>query len=285
MALRDRPGAAVPCAAMTTFPHLDELADELRHSGNGAVVLTGAGVSVASGVPSFRGGDGLWARYDPAVYASIDGLRADPARVWCFFRELRSILDAAQPNPAHIALAGLERQGAVAQVVTQNIDGLHQRAGSRRVVELHGSDRCLHCLECGRRHPRSGVEEPTEATVPRCPDCRGVLKPDVVLFGEDLPVAAFRHAEHAMRHADLLLVVGTSAEVYPAARLPGLARSNGARIWEINPTVELSHADGRVRGRAEDVLPELARRLRPAGAWRQARQLLGGLGARGWFAD
>jgi NAD-dependent deacetylase len=270
---------------MTATDDLDRLAHELRHSPSGAVVLTGAGISVASGVPSFRGQGGLWTRYDPQQYASLGALQRDPERVWGFLKELRRILDAATPNAAHTSLAALERTGVVTHVVTQNVDGLHQRAGSHRVIELHGSDRTLSCLACGATYPREEVAHLAADPVPRCPRCGGVLKPDVVLFGEDLPEAAFRRAEHAMRHCGVLLVVGTSAEVFPAARLPDVARGNGARIWEVNPVPEIADVDGRIAGRAEQVLPQLVRRLHPRRSWRQLARLARGLDARSWFTD
>lgn len=264
---------------------LDALAHDLRHATSGTAVLTGAGVSIASGVPSFRGQGGLWTRYDPAEYASIQALRADPEKVWHFLRELRSTLDAASPNAAHLAIAALEQFGVVNHVITQNVDGLHQRAGSHRVIELHGSHRAVTCIDCGHRYPRHDVEHLADDPVPRCPACHGVLKPDLVLFGESLPEAAFRRAEHAVRHSDVLLVVGTSAEVYPAARLPDLARSNGTRVWEVNPVTELEHTDGTIRGRAEEVLPALVDRLRPRAGWRSVAGLLRGLRADRWFTD
>lgn len=266
-------------------PDLVRLARELRGSARGAVVFTGAGVSIASGVPSFRGQGGLWTRYDPAEYASIAALRADPEKVWGFLRELRTTLDAAVPNAAHRAVAALEASGVVTAVVTQNVDGLHQRAGNERVIELHGSDRTLTCLDGGHTFERADVEHLADDPVPRCPRCGCVLKPDVVLFGEQLPQAPFRRAEHALRHCDVLLVVGTSAEVYPAARLPGSARRGGASVWEINPVAELDDVDGTIRGGAEDVLPALVEALRPARSWRTIPRLLRGLRAERWFRD
>lgn len=270
---------------MSASADLDRLAQAVRHSTSGTVVFTGAGVSVASGVPSFRGRGGLWSRYDPDEYASIRALRADPEKVWGFLRELRGTLDAAAPNAAHHAIAQLEATGVVTHVVTQNVDGLHQRAGSSSVIELHGSDRTVSCLDCGRRFPREDVEHLADDPIPRCPSCDGVLKPDVVLFGEELPQGPFRRAEHAIRHCGVLLVVGTSAEVYPAARLPDLARRHGASVWEVNPVVELADADGSVRGPAEEVLPALAAALRPTRMWRTLPRLLRGLRADRWFRD
>ncbi len=270
---------------MTPSHDLDALAHDIRHSAGGTVVMTGAGISIASGIPSFRGRGGLWTRYDPAEYASIQALRADPERVWRFLRELRATLDAAVPNPAHTAIAALERAGMVTHVITQNVDGLHQRAGSTRVIELHGSHRTVSCLDCGRGFPRHDLEHVADDPVPSCPVCHGLLKPDVVLFGEQLPESAVRRAEHAMRHCGVLVVAGTSVEVYPAARLPQVARSNGARIWEVNPVAELDEVDGSIRGRAEEVLPALVDRLRPRSSWRNVAAVLRGLRADRWFTD
>lgn len=264
---------------------IERLARELRQSARGTVVFTGAGLSIASGVPSFRGAGGLWTRYDPAEYASIQALRRDPAKVWGFLRELNDTLAAAAPNDGHRAIAELETVGHVTHVITQNIDGLHQRAGSHRVIELHGSDRTLTCLDGGHAFARSDVEHLAGEPVPRCPRCDSVLKPDVVLFGEELPPAPFRRAEHALRHCDVLLVVGTSAEVYPAARLPGMARRAGASVWEINPVAELVEVDGTIRDRAEVVLPALVAALRPRRSWRSLTGLLPGLRADRWFRD
>lgn len=270
---------------MSDDPDLDRLAQQLRRSASGTVVFTGAGVSIASGVPSFRGQGGLWTRFDPTEYASIAALRRDPEKVWGFLRELRRTLDEASPNPAHRAIALLETTGLVTSVITQNIDGLHQRAGNDRVIELHGSDRTLSCLDGGHTFARPDVEHLADEPVPSCPRCGSVLKPDVVLFGEQLPQEPFRRAEYALRHCDVLLVVGTSAEVYPAARLPGMARRNGATVWEINPVAELDDVDGTIRGPAEEVLPALAAALRGERSWRILPRMLRGLRADRWFRD
>lgn len=281
--MRPGPGAYPP--RVPDDPDLARLAQQLRQSASGTVVFTGAGVSIASGVPSFRGQGGLWTRYDPAEYASIAALRRDPERVWGFLRELRRTLDEAAPNPAHEAIARLEASGIVTHVITQNIDGLHQRAGNTRVIELHGSDRTISCLDGGHTFERADVEHLADRPVPSCPRCAGVLKPDVVLFGEQLPQEPFRRAEHALRHCGVLLVVGTSAEVYPAARLPAMARRNGAQVWDINPVAELDDVDGSIRGAAEDVLPALAAAVRPARSWRTVPRMLRGLRADRWFQD
>ncbi len=190
------------------------------------VVLTGAGVSTESGIPDFRSDTGIWADVDPFEVASITAFRRDPARVWGFYRERIGVLRDAEPNAAHLALAELERRGLLAGVITQNIDTLHERAGSREVVEVHGSIRSAQCLRCLWAEPAEAILEQLEtAPVPSCPHCGDVLKPGVVLFGELLPGAAMERATQLARAARLLLVVGSSLEVWPVAGLPLEARA------------------------------------------------------------
>lgn len=216
--------------------------DELREA-DLAIVLTGAGVSVESGIPDFRSPGGIWERYPPEVYGTIDAFREDPERFWTFYRELAQLCGGAAPNPGHRALAALEASGHLDHVITQNVDGLHQAAGSRSVIELHGGPDALVCLACGaRRRERIAAL----ASAPVCA-CGAILKPDVVLFGEMLPVAALETAQELARRCDVCLVVGTSAVVYPAATIPELAFEHGATLCEVNlePT-SLTHT-GRVR--------------------------------------
>jgi NAD-dependent deacetylase len=190
------------------------------------VVLTGAGVSTESGIPDFRSPTGIWATVDPFEVASIQAFRRDPARVWGFYRERIDLLRYAEPNAAHYALAELERRGLVQAVVTQNIDTLHSRAGSRDVVEVHGSIRSTQCLGCLWTQPADAVlAELQVSDVPACPRCGEVLKPGVVMFGELLPAAAIERATQLARGARLLLVVGSSLEVWPVAGLPLEARA------------------------------------------------------------
>src|SRR6266511_4417810 len=185
------------------------------------VVLTGAGISTESGIPDFRSPTGLWAEIDPLEYASIEAFRADPEKVWRFYGPRISLLVDAEPNPAHLALAELERRGLVAAVVTQNIDLLHERAGSREVVEVHGSIRTSTCPGCGERYPLERVVELLDGVdAPACPACGAILKPDVVFFGELLPGASIDRAFELAREARLLLVVGSALEVHPVAGLP-----------------------------------------------------------------
>jgi NAD-dependent deacetylase len=189
-------------------------------------VLTGAGVQTESGIPDFRSPDGIWAEVDPLEVASIQAFRRDPERVWTFYRtRIHSLLDA-EPNAGHHALAELERRGLLRAVVTQNIDTLHSRAGSRDVVEVHGSIRSAACLQCLWTEGIEGVlEQLEERTAPLCVHCGEILKPGVTLFGEVLPPGAIERATELARSAELMLVVGSSLEVWPVAGLPLEARS------------------------------------------------------------
>lgn len=230
------------------------------------LAMTGAGVSAESGIPTFRGERGLWTKYDPVKVASIDYFRADPAAYWSASRERGRVALAARPNPGHLALAGLEADGHLAAIVTQNTDGLHQDAGSRRVIELHGSGRAVECLDCGNREPRSEVQGRLEVEMPpRCRACDGIfLKPTVVLFGEPMPQAAVREAFALAADADVMLVVGTSLVVYPAADIPRVAAGAGARMIVVNaePTPFDDLAEVVIHGRSGEVLPEIARLIK-----------------------
>jgi len=190
------------------------------------VVLTGAGVSTESGIPDFRSPTGIWATVDPLEVASIQAFRRDPERVWAFYRDRIHMLLGAEPNPAHHALAELERRGLVQAVVTQNIDTLHSRAGSSEVVELHGSIRSAVCPHCLLTEGADAVlAQLEEQPAPLCTHCGEVLKPGVTMFGELLPPDALERATDLARAAGLVLVVGSSLEVWPAAGLPLEARA------------------------------------------------------------
>jgi NAD-dependent deacetylase len=196
------------------------------------VVLTGAGISTESGIPDFRSEEGIWARYDPAEVAHIDAFRRYPARVWEFYALRLEALAQAQPNAGHRALAELEGQGWIRAVVTQNVDGLHLRAGSRDVVEMHGSLREAACIHCGIR---VAMEDAAAGLpLPACPECGEVLKPGVVMFGELLPAVALARAQALAREAELLLVVGSALEVHPVAALPGETLAAGGAIAIVN---------------------------------------------------
>lgn len=240
---------------------LDELATHVRRAGGHTVALTGAGISVPSGIPDFRSPTGIWSRWDPAEYAHIGALERDPERVWGLLWELDELVAGAEPNAAHTALAGLEAAGWLQSVITQNPDGLHQRAGSMTVHEIHGTGTSLSCLVCDHRVDRADLDADPPAP-PTCHVCGGVLRPDVTFFGEPLPEAEIGAARSDCAACEVLLVVGTSAEVEPAASLPRIARDAGATIWEINPEpAQWLPAHHRVAGRAEETLPLLADRL------------------------
>ena len=222
------------------------------------VVLTGAGVSTESGIPDFRSPSGIWAQFDPLEYGSVRAFRADPEKVWRFYAPRFSMLTDAQPNAAHHALAELERRGLVDAVVTQNIDLLHERAGSREIVEAHGSIRTSSCSDCGTRYPLAEVLALLEsgAGVPRCPRCGSVLKPDVVFFGELRPEAAIDRAFALARSARLLLVVGSALEVHPVAGLPLETLDAGGKLAIVNKgsTPLDDRAALRISGSAGEVL-------------------------------
>ena len=196
------------------------------------VALTGAGVSVPSGIPDFRTpGKGLWAKVDPMAVATIDAFHSDTKRFWDFYRPRFHDLADKEPNPAHTVLAELERRGRLDAVITQNIDRLHRKAGSEDVIEVHGSIATASCTSCGERYPLEEVESLFDADgVATCRGCAGKVKPDVVLFGELLPADAMARAEQLCSSADLLLCIGSSLEVHPVAGLPGLTLAQGGRI-------------------------------------------------------
>jgi NAD-dependent deacetylase len=232
------------------------------------VALTGAGISAESGIPTFRSKGGLWEKFDPSVYASIEVFRADPSKYWSIRGEFIRNYDAYQPNPGHAALAELESMGLLRHVITQNIDGLHRKAGSLSVTEIHGSLREIFCMRCGKEYRAPRIPEGT----PPCCDCGGVLKPNTVLFGESLPRQALETAWQESGTCGIMLVVGTSAVVQPAASLPYVAKEHGAAVVEINIERAFSSAEHFLEGKAGTVLPELIaeikeltekRRLRP----------------------
>jgi NAD-dependent protein deacetylase/lipoamidase len=207
------------------------LAELIRERGS-CVVLTGAGVSTESGIPDFRSPSGVWAQYDPMEYATIDAFLADPAKVWDFYGRRLEMLGEAEPNDGHRALVELEERGFVEAVITQNIDRLHERAGSRELVEVHGSIGTSSCLDCGTVVQFDDVVR--RLPVPECPACGRVLKPDVVLFGELLPERAMARATELAAQARVFLVVGSSLEVYPVAGLPLETLANGGSLGIVN---------------------------------------------------
>ena len=209
------------------------------------VVLTGAGVSTPSGIPDFRSSQtGLWTQNDPFQVASLSAFRYRPQVFFDWLRPLARKMWAAQPNPAHIALADLEKAGYLHAIITQNIDGLHQKAGSHNVIEVHGSANQFACLKCGQSFPGEECIDPFihQAQIPRCPTCSSILKPQIVLFEEMLPIEAWTAAEQHCEKADLILVIGSSLEVIPAANLPYQALRHGARL--IINTISETYLDG-----------------------------------------
>lgn len=234
---------------------LASAAEEIKKAGGHAIALTGAGISVASGIPAFRGMGGLWEKYDPDEYATIDAFRANPGKVWKMIKEFKEVIERARPNPAHLALARLEQLGFLRTVITQNVDGLHQEAGNANVIEFHGNSRQAVCLACGKKYPNARLD--LETLPPHCFSCGGVLKPDAVFFGEPIPREALTRAREEAQSCRVVLVVGTSAVVEPAASIPYLARRAGAAIIEVNPERAL-FSDIFLPGPAEEILPSLA---------------------------
>lgn len=234
---------------------------ELVRNQQPCVVLTGAGISTESGIPDFRSPTGIWTRYDPMEYATLDAFRVDPVRVWDFYRERLAALADAAPNAGHRAVAELERRGWIDAVVTQNVDGLHQHAGSRTVVEVHGSIRTARCSACDMTIPSS--EALGLLPLPTCARCGAVLKPDVVLFGELLPAAAIARATRLAAGAGTLLVVGSSLEVHPVAALPLETRAAGGKLAIVNhgETPYDRTAEVRIDASAGETLRRLARAL------------------------
>ncbi len=239
-----------------TFPEF--LLTALRTARHVAV-LTGAGISAESGIPTFREAQtGLWAKYDPQELATPQAFRRQPRLVWEWYAWRRQLVAQAEPNPGHLALAALARLAPQLTLITQNIDSLHQRAGSPSVIELHGNLTRFICFD--RRHAVSAWTETGEVP-PRCPECGSRLRPDVVWFGESLPPEALQQAVAAARSCDVFLSVGTSALVQPAASLPLEARQQGALVVEINPneTPLTAYVSVYLPGRAGEVLPALLR--------------------------
>jgi NAD-dependent deacetylase len=218
-------------AGQVATDQAERLAELLRES-ECTVALTGAGISVPSGIPDFRSpGTGIWENVDPMEVAHIDAFRRDPAKFWSFYRPRLHSIGDVEPNGAHRALAELERRGQLEAVITQNIDTLHHKAGSGRVIEVHGSIRTSSCQSCGTEFQLTDVESLFDADgAARCTDCDGPVKPDVVLFGEFLPERAMAEAEALAARADLMLCVGSSLEVYPVAGLPSVTLGRGGRL-------------------------------------------------------
>lgn len=246
---------------MMTDP-IEHAADILSQA-KSTVALTGAGISVESGIPPFRGKGGLWEKIDPMQYAHIDAFLDNPETVWkVLIKDMKILLDTARPNPGHTGLADLERLGILKTVITQNVDGLHQMAGSRDVIEFHGNFAWQFCLDCNRRVETSQVD--LTRMPPRC-ICGGILRPDCVFFGEMIPDEALVRSQQVSAACDVMLVIGTSAMVQPAATMPFIAKDNGAVIIEINPeptplTARISNLP--LLGGAGWIMPRLVEAIR-----------------------
>ena len=240
-------------------------ADILRSS-KSAVVLSGAGISTASGIPDFRSTDGgLWEIYDPFEVASLASFRYNPERFFDWMHPLAMNMSVAQPNIAHYGLARLEQAGWIKTIITQNIDALHQRAGSHHVIEIHGSMQALTCVRCYTQYPSAQFlpDYLEKKQIPYCPACGGVLKPNLVLFGEQLPSQAWLEAVQASKTCDAMIVIGSSLEVLPVAGLPMRAVENGAHLILINrnPTYIDVRADVVFNDDLTEIIPHLALEL------------------------
>lgn len=221
------------------------------------VALTGAGMSVESGIAPFRGKGGLWEKYDPEEYGHISTFKANPGKAWIMLSEMQKEITKAKPHLGHISLAKLERMGFLSSIITQNVDGLHYEAGNKNIIEFHGNIRWVVCIECGKRVKCTEIS--LEKLPPRC-GCNGVFKPDGIFFGEAIPYKALIKSDQEAKSCDVMLVIGTSAVVYPAASMPEIAKSSGATIIEIN--IEATGFTGKIsdyfiRGKAGEILPKI----------------------------
>jgi NAD-dependent deacetylase len=230
------------------------------------IAFTGAGISVESGIPDFRSAEGLWQKYDPEEYAHIHAFHSNPDKVWRMLKDMFTLVMTAKPNPAHIGLAELERMGLLSSVITQNVDGLHQAAGNKNVIEFHGTHRTLSCLTCAKTV--DGTSLKMEDLPARCPHCLSLLKPDVVFFGEPIPWQAQAYSFKESKSCSAVLVVGTSAIVYPAASIPIMAKEQGATVIEINmePTpLTGSVSDYLISGSAGKIIPAIVEEVKRRG--------------------
>jgi NAD-dependent deacetylase len=243
-------------------------AAEMLRQSRYVISLVGAGISAESGIPTFRGPDGLWTRMGEPSNNQYQQFLADPKswwrqrRAWQVSRAM-SHWDSAQPNPAHYALADLEAMGIMRHVITQNIDNLHQVAGTKSISEFHGNRYKMRCINCGSRWDRGEVNLESDAP-PECPHCRGVVKSDTVMFGEPIPRDAISRSFAEAERADCCLVIGTSAVVYPAAEVPQTVKRRGGLLIEVNPldTALSRYCDVVLRGPAGDVMPVLVDAVR-----------------------
>ena len=236
-------------------------AAQIVHHSRLTLALTGAGISVESGIPDFRSAGGLWSKYNPEEYATISSFRSAPEKVWEMLRDMGELVDKAKPNKAHLGLGELEALGFLHTVITQNVDNLHQAGGSRNVIEYHGNSSTLTCLWCGGKYR---ADEKRHEHPPLCA-CRNILKPDVIFFGEAIPQDALYRSFQLASRAEALLVIGTSATVSPANAIPTMAKENGATIIEINmeKTLLTDHVtDLFLQGRAGEIIEALVTEIK-----------------------
>jgi len=241
---------------------IKKVADNLRAAKH-VVALTGAGCSVESGIPPFRGKGGVWETIDPMEFAHIDNFIRNPERVWnVLIKEMKEVLDRAEPNDGHKGLAALEKMGILQTVITQNVDGLHQMAGNTDVIEFHGNFAWQRCMECDHRVETRKID--IAKIPPRC-RCGGIYRPDCVFFGEMIPPGYLERSRAVSSACDIMLVVGTSAVVQPAAYMPVIAKQNGARIIEINPEstpLTANITDDLIMGKAGEVMRKIVAELK-----------------------
>jgi NAD-dependent deacetylase len=246
---------------MTDKISVSDRLQSLLSKGRKVAVLTGAGISAESGVPTFRGEEGLWKKFRPEELATLDAFMANPELVWEWYQYRRKIIQEIKPNPGHLALVDFQNHFQTFDLITQNVDGLHHQAGSTKVVELHGNIRKNKCIRCGKKYQT--LEGTLPGNPPRC-SCGANLRPDVVWFGEMLPQDAINFAFEVSSQCDLFFSVGTSAVVHPAASLPLVAKRNGAFLVEVNlsATEITPWVDESLWGKSGEVLPQLVKLLR-----------------------
>ncbi|MCX7857360.1 MAG: NAD-dependent deacylase [Deltaproteobacteria bacterium] len=245
---------------MDTIKKVAEIIKEKKN----VVAFTGAGISVESGIPTFRGAQGLWERYDPDEYAHISSFNRNPEKVWMMLREMAQVIFEAKPSAAHEALSELEKMGYLRAVITQNVDGLHHLAGNKNVIEYHGNHRWLVCPLCRGKTPFT-KDVLSIFPYPRCETCQRALKPDVVFFGENIPIEAMIRANEEAKNCNVMFIIGTSGVVYPAAEIPYISKSHGAIIVEFNverTPFTNSITDYFFAGSASSFLPEIVKMLR-----------------------
>lgn len=246
--------------------HNISLAAKLIKNSHRTVVLTGAGISTPSGIPDFRTpGIGLWTRVEPMDVASLTAFRHNPDRFYEWLHPLAVRMLAAQPNPAHFALARLQEAGYISTIITQNIDGLHSRAGAQDVLEVHGSLNTLTCTNCYHQVSSAAIIDDyvEHCSIPHCPQCGSILKPDVILYEEQLPVKTWLKAEQASKSCDLMLIAGTSLEVMPSAKLPIQALDHGAKLVIVNNAATFVDVRAEVVIRADiaEILPQISNEI------------------------